>query len=67
MKKAKLTTHEEMEADKIRNDMAMTPKERLLLALRYMKTAIALSPNHALPQNEDGIKWIDLKPKNAKS
>jgi len=67
MKKARLTTHKEMEAEKISDDMAMTPKERLLLALRLMKTAIALSPDKTLLSKEDGIRWIELKKKHGKS
>ncbi len=68
MRKAKLTTHKEMEAEKIREDMAMTPKQRLMLALQLMETAIALSPDKTLHSQDDGgIKWIELKPKDGKA
>lgn len=65
MKKLKRTSHEEMEAEKIREDMAMSPQERLLLSLKLMDLSRALTPDNKLHSSENStIKWKELKRKD---
>jgi len=65
MKKLKRTSHEEMEADKIKEDMAMTPQERLLLSLKLMDLSRTLTPDNILRSSENStIQWKELKRKD---
>lgn len=65
MKKLKRTSNEEMEADKIKEDMAMTPQERLLLSLKLMDLSRTLTPDNMLRSSENStIQWKELKRKD---
>lgn len=64
MKKAKAITTSEMSYEQIRQDNAMTPLERLLLAFQLSDFAIEMHCNRGFVNKESSsIQWIELRKK----
>ena len=66
--KAKVISLDSKKEEQIREEMAMTPEQRMNLAFQLIELAIAFSPEKELINEEDkSIPWINLKLKNGKS
>jgi len=56
---------EAMNEARVREEMNMTPVQRIELVFQLMDLAIAMSPNKKLESyKDDDIPWIELKLKN---
>jgi len=43
-----------------KEELAMTPEQRLELMFQLIDLSIALTPSKELPRQDDSIQWIDL-------
>jgi hypothetical protein len=61
MDKAKITSLAAMSEEKVKDDISMTPLERLTLAFQISDFAIELHQNHEIVEEEtSSIRWIEL-------
>jgi hypothetical protein len=61
MNKAKITSPAAMSEEQIKEDIAMTPLERLNLAFQISDFALELHPNQETIKTESSsIQWIEL-------
>jgi len=61
MNKAKITTLAAMSEEQVKEDISMTPVERLTLAFQISDFAIELHPNQETVEEEpSSIQWIEL-------
>ena len=61
MNKAKITTLAAMSEEQVKEDISMTPLERLTLAFQISDLAIELHQNHETVEEEtSSIQWIEL-------
>jgi len=62
MNKAIITSPAAMSEDQIREDIAMTPLERLTLAFKISDFAITLrSTDDTIKEESSSIQWIELR------
>ena len=62
MNKAKITSPAAMSEEQIKEDIAMTPLERLTLAFKISDFALELRPDNETTEEESSsIQWIDLR------
>jgi hypothetical protein len=61
MNKAKITSPAAMSEEQIKEDIAMTPLERLTLAFKISDFALELRPNdETIREESSSIQWIEL-------
>ncbi|MDZ4844725.1 MAG: hypothetical protein SH857_04155 [Chitinophagales bacterium] len=53
--------------EKIKEDMAMTPQQRMSLAFRLADFAMEFTPDKTLPSKKDKISWRELTWTNGSS
>lgn len=62
MKKAIITSPAAMSEEQIKEDIAMTPLERLALAFKISDFAFTLRPsNDTIKEESSSIQWIELR------
>jgi hypothetical protein len=62
MNKAKITSPAAMSEEQIKEDIAMTPLERLTLAFKISDFALELRPDkETIEEESSSIQWIDLR------
>lgn len=62
MNKAKITSPAAMSEEQIKEDIAMTPLERLTLAFKISDLALELHPNSGtINEGSSAIQWIELQ------
>jgi len=62
MNKAKITSPAAMSEEQIKEDIAMTPLERLTLAFKISDFALTLRPTDEITKEESSsIQWIELR------
>ena len=62
MNKAKITSPADMSVEQVREDIAMTPLERLTLAFKISDFALELCPdNDIIEEESSSIQWIELR------
>lgn len=62
MNKAIITSPAAMSEEQIKEDMAMTPLERLTLAFKISDFALTLHPsNETVKEESSSIQWIELR------
>ena len=62
MNKAKITSPADMSEDQVKEDIAMTPLERLTLAFKISDFALELRPDNETSEEESScIQWIELR------
>jgi hypothetical protein len=62
MNKAVITSPEAMSEEQIKEDIAMTPLERLTLAFKISDFALELRPdNETIEEESSSIQWIELR------
>jgi hypothetical protein len=59
MNKAKITSPAAMDDEQVKEDIAMTPLERLTLAFQISDFALEIRPGNETI-NESSIQWIEL-------
>jgi len=61
MNKARITSLAAMGDEQVKEDMTMTPLERLILAFQISDFALEVRRNHEINEEESGsIQWIEL-------
>lgn len=62
MNKAKITSQAAMSEEQIKDDIAMTSLERLILAFKISDFALELRPDKETIEDESSsIQWIELR------
>lgn len=61
MNKATITSPAAMSEDQIKEDIAMTPLERLTLAFKISDFARQIHPRDEIIKEESTIQWIELR------
>ena len=61
MNKAKITSPAAMSEEQIKEDIAMTPLERLTLAFKISDFALQLRPTDTIKEESSSIQWIELR------
>jgi hypothetical protein len=62
MNKAIITSPAAMSEEQIKEDIAMTPLERLTLAFKISDFALELRPdNETIEEESSSIQWIELR------
>jgi hypothetical protein len=62
MNKAKITSPAAMSEEQLKEDIAMTPLERLTLAFKISDFALELrSDNETIEEESSSIQWIELR------
>ena len=62
MNKAKVTSPAAMSEEQIKEDIAMTPLERLTLAFKISDFALELRPgSETVKEESSSIQWIELR------
>ena len=62
MNKAIITSPAAMSEEQIKEDIAMTPLERLTLAFKISDFALQLGPsNEPIKEESSSIQWIELR------
>jgi hypothetical protein len=62
MNKAKITSPEAMSEEQIKEDIAMTPLERLTLAFKISDFTLQLRPtDETIKEESSSIQWIELR------
>lgn len=62
MNKATITSPAAMSEEQIKEDIAMTPLERLTLAFKISDFALELRPNNeTIKEESSSIQWIELR------
>lgn len=60
--KAKITSPADMSEEQLKEDMAMTPLERLTLAFKISDFALELRrDNETIEEESPSIQWIELR------
>ena len=68
MNKAKVTSPAAMSEEQIKEDIAMTPLERLTLAFKISDFALELRPGNAKVKEESSsVQWIELRKISSKT
>lgn len=65
--KAELFIPEKSADEKIKEDMSMTPVQRMSLAFRLADFAMEFRLNKKLPSKKDNIRWHELPLKNGRA
>ncbi len=61
MNKARITSPRAMSKEQIKEDISMTPLERLNLAFQISDFALELNPNHeTIEEQPSSIQWVGL-------
>lgn len=62
MNKAKITSPEAMSEEQVKEDISMTPLERLNLAFQISDFALELRPNSEITEEEpSSFQWMELR------
>jgi hypothetical protein len=60
MRKAKITSHEDMSRSQIRQDMSLSPMERVEIALQLSDLALKITKTRTSQEEFTSIRWIEL-------